>query len=191
MSPSSTTVVPLGTCDKLFPRSLASPGPRSKGVQHWKQGGNPRSSPASPSHHLRRTLATAMPAPLWAPLRPFCTPGTRCPHKNNETVQAFFPRQGQRQAEPWSTVPGSAGAIGGQQMSERGRGRQGRAGSRYRWTRTRQARAGRGGSRYKQLVGRAAADKEQPWIGKEEAAMRRKHAGMSKKEQRASSDRQG
>lgn len=41
MYPSSTAVVPLDTCDKLFPRSPVPQGPCSKGVQHWKQGGNP------------------------------------------------------------------------------------------------------------------------------------------------------
>lgn len=135
MSPSSTTVVPLGTCDKLLPRSPAPPGPRRKGVQHWKQAGNPRSPPASPSHHSRHFLATTMPAALRAPLRPsvpalLSSRGT-LPAQNNETVQGFSPGQGQRQAPPVPSVASRCQSAGGTGRDGHGAGTEGRGQGRH------------------------------------------------------------
>lgn len=135
-----------------------------------------RESSAFPSHHFRHSLAITMPAPCSGhPSDPqcqlFCPPGASCTHKNNETVQASSPKQAQRQAEAWSTVPGSAGAIGGQQVSERGRGPAGTGREQVPMDKD-QAGTGRSGRKQVltggELVSRAAADKEQPWIGREE-----------------------
>lgn len=126
--------------------------------------------------------------PLWAPLRPslpafLSSRGTLHAQKQRDCA-SFFPQAGTASGRGLEhPVPGSAGAIGGQQVSERGRGTAGTGREQVLMDKD-QAGTGRSGRKQVltggELVSRAAADKEQPWIGREEATMRRKRAGMSK-----------
>lgn len=119
--------------------------------------GSKEGIPEASLHPLGNTPGIPLPLPCHPALgtppaltaRPSVLQGHSARTKTRLCKRAFSPRQGQGQAEPWSTLsPALPVPSVASRCQSAGGDRQGRAGSRYRWTRTRQAQEGRGGSRY-------------------------------------------
>lgn len=188
MSPSSTTVVPLGTCDKLFPRSPAPPDPTVREFSTGSKEGIPGAS-LNPS-----AITPGIPLPLPCQHPALGTPptltasfsvlqGHRALTKTTSLCKPFLPGRESVRQTPGAPCPRLCRCHRWPAGVRAGRGP---AGTGREQVPMDKDRAGTGRSGRKQapmggkLVSRAAVDKEQPSVGREEATARRKQTGMGK-----------